>query len=135
MKMAPRRLKINNLQSDLMQTPFSCKVERQRRMKSYQKLYFRLRGSREANFTLMEGNGGVLFLSLGLRRIRFGLVKGRVDYSRKRKKVVLKCGNVRCKRHVNAQHFSCITQCLLGPAASADRRIHQTLVQRIQVAS
>src|SRR6266446_10835768 len=35
MKMAPRRLKINNLQSDLMQTPFSCKVERQRRMKSY----------------------------------------------------------------------------------------------------
>src|SRR5467141_1583849 len=40
MKMAPRRLKINNLQSDLMQTPFSCKVERQRRMKSYQKLAF-----------------------------------------------------------------------------------------------
>jgi len=38
MKMAPRRLKINNLQSDLMQTPFSCKVERQRRMKSYRKL-------------------------------------------------------------------------------------------------
>src|SRR5882762_8901996 len=35
MKMAPRRLKINNLQSDLMQTPFSCKVERQRRMMSY----------------------------------------------------------------------------------------------------
>jgi hypothetical protein len=77
---------------------------------AYQKLYFRLRGSREANFTLMEGNGGVLFLSLGLRRIRFGLVKGRVDYSGKRKKVVLKCGNVRCKRHVNAQDFSCITQ-------------------------
>ena len=40
MKMAPRRLKMNNLQSDLMQTPFSCKVERQRRMKSYQKLAF-----------------------------------------------------------------------------------------------
>jgi len=40
MKMAPRRLKINNLQRDLMQTPFSCKVERQRRMKSYQKLAF-----------------------------------------------------------------------------------------------
>jgi len=39
MKMAPRRLKINNLQSDLMQTPFSCKVERQRRMKSYRNVW------------------------------------------------------------------------------------------------
>ena len=59
---------------------------------------------------VMEDNGVVLFLSLGLRRVRFGLVKGRVDYARKRKKVVLKCGNVRCKRHVNVQDFSCITQ-------------------------
>jgi hypothetical protein len=58
----------------------------------------------------MEDNGVVLFLSLGLRGIILGLVKGRVDYSRERKKVVLKCGNVRCKRHVNAQDFSCITQ-------------------------
>src|SRR5882762_10948197 len=56
MKMAPRRLKINNLQSDLMQTPFSCKVERQRRMKSYRNVAL---GGRRSGFPHSGNPGGL----------------------------------------------------------------------------
>ena len=65
-------------------------------------LYFCLRGSSRASCALKRDNGVCLFLSLGLRRIMIGLVQSRVDDSGKRKKVVLKCGNVGCKRHINA---------------------------------
>ena len=75
-----------------------------------QELYFCLRGSSEANCTLKTDNGVGLLLSLGLRRVVIGLLEGRIDDCGKRKKVVLKCGNVGCKRHINAQDFSCITQ-------------------------
>jgi hypothetical protein len=51
-----------------------------------------------------------LFLHLGLRRIIFNLIKGCVDDSGERKKVVLKCGNVRRQRRVNAQDLSGISQ-------------------------
>ena len=75
-----------------------------------QELYFCLRGTREAMFSPMADNSPGLFLILGLRRIIFDLIKGCVDDSGERKKVVLKCGNVRRKRHVNANDLSRITQ-------------------------
>ncbi len=71
-----------------------------------------------------------------LRRIRIGWLKGRVDDSGKRNKVMLKCGNIRSQRAINSQNISCITDGFLGSARSADGRwIQQDVIQRIQVAS
>ena len=68
----------------------------------------------------MRNLGVVLLLSLRLRRILIGWLKARVDHSRKRNKVKLKCGNLHRQRAIHAQDFSSITEGLLGSLCSVD---------------
>ncbi len=90
-----------------------------------------LAGSCEANFRPMADNGLGLFLILELRRIIFNLVKGCVDHSGKRKKVMLKCGNVRRQR-MNSRHARALTELARAFAGIESEEVTMTSVDKLR---
>ena len=89
-----------------------------------------LAGSCEAKFRPMADNGLGLFLILELRRIIFNLVKGCVDHSGKRKKVMLKCGNVRRQR-MNSRHARALTELARAFAGIESDEVTVTSVDKL----